>query len=374
MTRRDPIEARADGDTDLYDISTWEPRTWLDRLSTRVYNGGVAVTRAIFILLALLIVLVQFLLGGIGATLADQPAAVGLVVLSVVPALALVWYVYRADATEGEPLELLVGTFVLGVLFAGFAALINSLLGPALRTIPILGMVLFFYLVVGPVEETVKWLAVRLLPYRDDRFNSVVDGAVYGAVAGLGFATIENALYITRNLDVADGETAALVGEAAAAVGPEGAAAVGIGTLGIGAGVAQFGGVGQIIGSGGQITALRALAGPGHVIYSAFAGYYLGLAKFNPERAGPIMVKGLLIAAFIHGTYNSLVGIVSGLASYFLGIPILLAFFGFVVVYDGIFGYFLYRKLKRYQAAYREAHDDEVDEATLSPELTEFEA
>jgi len=377
MTKRDPVEARADSSQDLYDISTWEPRTWLDRLSARVYNGGVAVTRAIFVLLALLIVLVQVVLGGIGATLADQPEVVGLVALSVVPALALVWYVYRADATEGEPLELLVGTFVLGVLFAGFAALINSLFGPALRAIPILGMVLFFYLVVGPVEETVKWLAVRLYPYRDDRFDSVVDGAVYGAVAGLGFATIENALYITRNLDMANGETASLVGEATAAVGPEGAAAVGIGTLGVGAGVAQVGGsgvLGNIIGSGGQITALRALAGPGHVIYSAFAGYYLGLAKFNPDRAGPIVVKGLIIATFIHATYNSTVGVVSGLASYFLGIPALLAFFGFVVVYDGIFGYFLYRKLKRYQVAYREAHDDEVDESTLSPEMTEFEA
>jgi len=188
MTKRDPVEARADASRDLYDISTWEPRTRLDRFAAMVYGGTVAVTRAVFVLLALLIVLAQFLLGGIGATLADQPAAVWLVALSVIPAFALVWYVYRADVTGGEPLELLVGTFVLGVLFAGFAAVINSFLQPALRVIPVVGMVLFFYLVVGPVEETVKWLAVRLLPYRNDSFDAVVDGAVYGAAAGLGFA------------------------------------------------------------------------------------------------------------------------------------------------------------------------------------------
>jgi RsiW-degrading membrane proteinase PrsW (M82 family) len=367
MTKRDPVEARADGAKDLYDIATWEPRSWLDRLSQRVYNGVVTITRAVFILLALLIVLAQFVLGGIGATLADRPAAVGLVALSVIPAFALVWYVYRADVTEGEPLELLVGTFVLGVLFAGFAALINSFLQPALSLVPVIGTILFFYLVVGPVEETVKWLAVRLLPYRTESFDAVVDGAVYGAVAGLGFATIENALYITRNLNMDGGEMASIVG-------PEGAAVFGVGALGLGAGVAQFGGVGQIIGSGGQITALRALAGPGHVIYSAFAGYYLGLAKFNPDRAGPIVVKGLLIAAFIHGTYNSVVGIAAGLGSYFLGIPPLLAFFGFVVIYDGFFGYFLYRKLKRYRTAYDEAHADEIDGRSVSPELTEFDA
>ena len=374
------MEARSDGDRDLYDISTWEPRTRLDRLSTRVYHGAVAVTRAVFILIALLIVLAQFLLGGIGATLADRPAAVGLVALSVIPAFGLVWYVYRADVTEGEPLDLLVGTFVLGVLFAGFAALINSLLQPALALVPVVGTVLFFYLVVGPVEETVKWLAVRLLPYRSERFGAVIDGAVYGAAAGLGFATIENALYITRSLDVTDGATSALVGLGPGGVAVPGldvgalgisALGVGVGTLGLGVGVAQFGGA-EIIGAGGQITALRALAGPGHVIYSAFAGYYLGLAKFNPDRAGPIVVKGLLIAAFIHGTYNSLVGIVAGLASFFLGIPPLLAFFGFVIVYDGILGYFLYRKLKRYRVAYHEAHADEIDGRSASPELTEF--
>ncbi|MEF8868929.1 MAG: PrsW family glutamic-type intramembrane protease [Haloarculaceae archaeon] len=360
MTKRDPVEARADASRDLYDISTWEPRTRLDRFAAMVYGGTVAVTRAVFVLLALLIVLAQFLLGGIGATLADQPAAVWLVALSVIPAFALVWYVYRADVTGGEPLELLVGTFVLGVLFAGFAAVINSFLQPALRVIPVVGMVLFFYLVVGPVEETVKWLAVRLLPYRNDSFDAVVDGAVYGAVAGLGFATIENALYITRNLDMAGPETAAAFGS------------VGVGAAAVGLVGTEL--IGNIIGAGGQITALRALAGPGHVIYSAFAGYYLGLAKFNPDRAGPIVVKGLLIAAFIHGTYNTFVGIVPAAMSFFLGVPSLIAFFGFVVVYDGVFGYFLYRKLRRYRHAYDEAHGDELDETSVSPEMTEFDA
>ncbi|MFC6940977.1 PrsW family intramembrane metalloprotease [Salinirubellus sp. GCM10025818] len=363
MTKRDPVDARSDGDVDLYDISTWEPRSRVDRLSAWLYNAGVTVARFIFILVALLIIAAQVLLGGIGATVVDQPVAVWLVALSVVPALALVWYVYRADVTDREPLGLLVGTFVLGVLFAGFAAIINSLLQPALQIVPVIGMVLFFYLVVGPVEETVKWLAIRLLPYRYDSFNAVVDGAVYGAAAGLGFATIENALYITRELG-------------ASPTGTESTAMLGAAGLGAVA-VAQLGGLevlGNIIGSGGQITAFRALAGPGHVIYSAFAGYYLGLAKFNPDRAGPIIVKGLLIAAFIHATYNTLVGIVPGLAVYFLGVPAILAFLAFVIVYDGILGYFLYRKLKRYRAAYHEAHADEVDGSTLRPERTEFDA
>jgi RsiW-degrading membrane proteinase PrsW (M82 family) len=381
MDERDPVEARSDGTRDLYDISTWEPRTALDRLSVAVYQGLLTTTRAVVVLLAVLILLTQFLLGGIGATFAQDPFSVGLVILSVVPALGLAGFVYLKDVTTSEPLELLVGTFVLGVLFAGFAAVLNSAFGPVVRGIgsgfgsvgQFIGVLAFFYLVVGPVEETVKWLAIRLHPYRDDSFDAVIDGAVYGAAAGLGFATIENALYITRNI----GSTGNELGMAA------GLGALGLGWLAQGLAsvpapapvLAQTSGSGLIgvVESGGRITALRALAGPGHVIYSSVAGYYLGLAKFNRTNAGPIVVKGILIAAAIHGTYNVLVGIVPVLAQVFLGVPQLIGFFAFVVVYDGIFGLYILRKLSTYSSLYRAVHGrDEREERSVSPEMTEF--
>jgi RsiW-degrading membrane proteinase PrsW (M82 family) len=382
MGDRDPIEAHSDGRTDLYDISTWEPRSALDSFAVSLYHGILTTTRAVVILLALLILLSQFLLGSIGATFARDPYSVGLVVLSVVPAVGLVAYVYVSDITSSEPLELLVGTFMLGILFAGFAAILNTVLGPVVRGAPsmlgplgaFVGSVLFFYLVVGPVEESVKLLAVRLHPFRHSSFDAVIDGAVYGAAAGLGFATIENALYITRNIG-AGGNELALAG----ALGTAGLGWVATGLAGLPI-VGQTAGSG-IIGvfeTGGRITALRALAGPGHVIYSAFAGYYLGLAKFNREHAGPIVVKGLLIAALIHGTYNVMVGIVpvmfSVAASEFFGVtvPQLVAFFAFVVVYDGIFGYALFRKIANYRAAYREVHGAGDTEDAFVPESTEF--
>lgn len=366
MTEKDPVEAAADGSRDLYDVSTWEPRTALDRLAARLYRFVIAAGRIILVVLAFVILLVQLVLGGLGAAFAEDPFAIGLVVLSVVPALLLAAYIYRADVTSGEPLELLVGTFVLGVLFAGFAAVLNTLFS-FVQLVPVLGLVVFFYLVVGPVEEAVKLLAVRLYAYRDDRFDAVVDGAVYGASAGLGFATIENALYITRQLGATGG-------------GGEAVAAAGVGTTA--AWLAQTG-IGdflqQVVNEGGQITVVRALAGPGHVIYSAFAGYYLGLAKFNSEQAGPIVAKGLVIAAFIHGTYNISAGIVPGIVNLlFPSVPIIVLFFGFVVVYDGLFGLLLYRKLARYRRVYHETRA-ETTQATARREQefdvvrTEFE-
>ncbi|WP_336035255.1 PrsW family intramembrane metalloprotease [Halobacterium yunchengense] len=322
---QDPVQRASDGDRDLYDVATWEVRTTVDRLSAWLYGAVVTTARASVVALAALIVLAQFA-AGFALVFVDRPVIGAYVLLSVVPALGMTAFLWRADATEREPLELLVVTFAFGFLFAAFAATLNSLfsgffLGTLAESAPlwlaVLAPALYYFLIVGPVEETVKLLAVRMYAYRSDRFDAVVDGAVYGAVAGLGFATIENAIYVAREVIVAS----------QAAGGPT-LAEVGL-----------------------QTAAVRTLAGPGHVIYSAFAGYYLGLAKFNAEDAGPIVVKGLLVATVIHATYNTVVTNL-GVATDSVGVPPGLAFIGFVVVYDGALFYVLYRKLARYRRAF----------------------
>lgn len=310
----DPLQAGSDGDEDLYGVATWEVRSPLDRASVSLYAAIKAATRQVVILAALALLLVQ--LGASGFVIFQNPEVGILTLLSAIPALALAAFLWRADPTLREPLGPLAVTFLLAVLFASFAAIVNSVFRIGFELIPVVGLVLYFFLIVGPVEEAVKLLAVRLHAYRSTHFDTVVDGAIYGAVAGLGFATIENSLYITRGfLDAAE--------------------AAGVAQIEIAAGTA----------------AQRAFVGPGHVIYSGFAGYYLGLAKFNPESAGPIVVKGLLIAAFIHALYNTLVSML-GLS--FVGL------IGFIVVYDGLFGYLLYRKLARYRSKYREVTDSQA--------------
>jgi RsiW-degrading membrane proteinase PrsW (M82 family) len=333
--RVDPVQSASDDGVDLYDVSTWEERTSLDGLAVAIYRLLVGTARVGVVLLAFLILLA---IGGLAA-LTDPQIGV-LTLLSAIPALGLAAYVWYSDVTTNEPLSLLVATFLLGVLTANFAAVLNSVAQPTFQALGFLGSVAFFFVVVGPVEESVKLLAVRLHAYRRDEFDAVVDGAVYGAMAGLGFATIENSLFITRNIGMT-------------------------GDIDLGLG---------LIGMGGGITAVRALAGPGHVIYSAIAGYYLGLAKFNRAHAGPIVIKGLIIASLIHATYNSTVGIGSGLIAAVTGLPGLAAFFAYVIIFDGVFGLFLIGKIKRYRDAYRRAHTaDASHEETLQSERTEFE-
>lgn len=318
---RDPVQRALDSVRDLYDVATWEERTLLDRVAVRLYRFLGRVTRGTVILAGLLIILIQLAVTGFAVV--QDPFLGVMTLLSVVPALALAGYIWLGDPTLREPPRTLVVTFILGVLFAGFAAVLNTVLQGPFQLIPIIGMSLYFFIVVGPVEEVVKWLAVRLYSYRRPDFHAVIDGAVYGAMAGLGFATIENTLYITRVYLNAAGSSGTPVLSA---------------TVGI--------------------TGVRSLAGPGHVIYTAFSGYYLGLAKFNPDDAGPIVVKGLLIATLIHGLYNTLAST----------IPFtLFTFIGFVIVFDGFFLGILFRKLSRYRSLYHEAQATEQGVSVPQP-------
>jgi len=337
MARQDPVERATRGES-IHEVTDWEPRSALDRIAVACHAGALRGSKVAIVVASVVITALVF--GVTGLDLVTDPFVGAMVGLSVLPAVALAAFLKRADVTTGEPIGLLVATFVLAVLFAGFALLINSvtyvpLVVTLAPTSEVLAFGAYFFLVVGPVEESVKLLAVRVFAYTDDRFDSVIDGAVYGAVAGLGFATIENALYIT-DVAVASGGLAATGSEPIE-----------------------------------RITRIRALAGPGHVLYSAIAGYYLGLAKFNRDRAGPIVIKGLLVAALFHGAYNVTVGTgaerlaATGLLSQFWSI------FVTVVAFQSVVGYYLYRKLDRYRRAFH-ANDAGDPGRQFTPELTEF--
>lgn len=316
--------------TTLHEVVHWTPEHALDRFAVWADGAIRTALRWLLVLTALVVLGLITLVTGLSAV--TDPFVFILVLLSIIPALGLAAFIWLADVGAEEPMPLLIGTFLLGVLFASFAGVLNSVGFAIVAIAPIATTVLFFYLVVGPVEEGVKLLAVRLFAYRHRRFDAVIDGAIYGAAAGLGFATIENALYITDAIEVLADPV-------------------------------------RTIGEVGETAAARALAGPGHVIYSGIAGYYLGLAKFNPQYAGALVIKGLLIAALIHATYNLLVGVVPALLVAMTGISVFLALIAFIIVYDGLAAYYLYRKLAHYRRAYRSARGIDGE---LVPELTEF--
>lgn len=125
------------------------------------------------------------------------------IVASVLAALAptvlytlLVWW---ADRHEREPLPLLLAVFFWGAVPATAVALILESSG---QTIPQVnegiyrGAILSSALGVPIIEEVVKALALlAVVTLASREFDGVLDGIVYGAVVGFGFAMTENIFY-----------------------------------------------------------------------------------------------------------------------------------------------------------------------------------
>jgi RsiW-degrading membrane proteinase PrsW (M82 family) len=171
----------------------------------------------------------------------------GLLVLAVAPAVFILWYVYRKDYYEPEPLRLVVQVFLLGGL---------SVIPAAVIEYPFPSGIITSSVVAPFVEEMIKFCVVFFFVYRLPEFDEPVDGMVYAAAAGLGFAAVENVFYVL-----------------------EGGIAVGV---------------------------LRAIASvPGHMIFSCIWGYALGIAKFRPASArGPVIIAGLAGSIVLHGIFN----------------------------------------------------------------------
>jgi len=191
----------------------------------------------------------------------------------MIPGVIWLWIIYRTDWYEPEPKRLVLATFALGIVAIGPAFAAERLAGmvyPFLRYIEqaaLTGvaapwpMAIGCFLVIGPAEELAKFLAVRLFVYRNKEFNEPLDGIIYAAAAALGFASLENVLYV---IDWHSGP------------------------LHI-----QWGALG--------IRSLLAL--PGHVIFATTWGYALGRQKFDPSyRVWPMVI----LAALLHGLYDFL--------------------------------------------------------------------
>jgi RsiW-degrading membrane proteinase PrsW (M82 family) len=123
-------------------------------------------------------------------------------VLAAIPVFPVVATFLWLDRYEAEPTSLLALTFAWGAGFATFGALvINTASMSAIRAAG--GDVSATAIFVAPfVEEAFKGSAiVVILLLRRREFDGVMDGIVYAGLAGIGFAYVENVLYLGRTME-----------------------------------------------------------------------------------------------------------------------------------------------------------------------------
>jgi RsiW-degrading membrane proteinase PrsW (M82 family) len=184
-------------------------------------------------------------------------------VLSLLPCLLWLFYFWRQDRYDREPFKTMAVTFLLGMFSTVFALIANTI-GLSIFSFilgnGVLAQSLGFFLIVGPVEEGCKFLAVYCFAYHRPEFDEPVDGVVYSATSALGFAAAENVLYLSR----------------------------------IGIGIIPY----------------RALlSNPGHALFSAFWGLAMSKAKGLPNlksRRFPVLVLGWSIAAVMHALFDTI--------------------------------------------------------------------
>jgi RsiW-degrading membrane proteinase PrsW (M82 family)/GNAT superfamily N-acetyltransferase len=182
-----------------------------------------------------------------------------LIALAIAPGLAICLFIFHRDAYNREPKRNLLFSFFLGACSIITAIVIEGLF----KEIPpktISGTAVTAFLVVALTEELGKFLVLRYYAYTRKTFDEPLDGIVYSVMISMGFATLENVLYVTK-----------------------------------------YAGLGQ----GYQIAFLRMFtAVPAHATFGVLMGYYVGKAKFDAVNRNGLLLAGLFWAVLFHGAYD----------------------------------------------------------------------
>mgnify|MGYP000945290002 FL=1 len=202
-----------------------------------------------------------------------------LLLAALVPAAFLMVQVYRLDRIEKEPAGLLLKLALFGAL-SGLAA--GAIEGALTRVLDVtlggstLRLVLENFLAVALVEEACKRWVVLKFAWRHPAFDYRFDAVVYCVFSALGFAALENILY-----------------------------------------VAEY---------GFAVAVSRALLSvPGHCFFAVYMGIYLGQAKMAEramqryyielpdESPGQYLRASLLVPALLHGFWDFSLSVGGGL-------------------------------------------------------------
>jgi RsiW-degrading membrane proteinase PrsW (M82 family) len=208
-----------------------------------------------------------------------------LLILAVLPAAVVMYFVWKMDKREKEPVKLLMQFFGLGALSTISAIILELLFGNLLNSalgswIPEQESILddpmekmefwhkFIYqfinnfFCIALVEEAGKYVMLHVRAWKCPEFDYSYDAIVYAVATSLGFATVENILYVFNSE------------------------------------------------RGVSVAVMRAiLSVPGHAIFAVFMGSHYGKAKLNKyigdnKAKRRELLLAIVIPTALHGTYD----------------------------------------------------------------------
>ncbi len=178
-----------------------------------------------------------------------------LLAIALAPSFAIILFILYRDKLDREPAIVLFASFLYGMISTIPAVALESAFG-FFKLSGIHGTVVSAFLGVAFVEELVKFVPLRFYSFSRISFDEPLDGIVHGVMIGMGFATVENILYVYQH---------------------------GVTT--------------------GWLRMFTAV--PGHASWGVIMGYYAGKAKFNHKRRTILLLTGLVLTTFFHGLYDA---------------------------------------------------------------------
>ncbi len=181
-----------------------------------------------------------------------------LILAALAPAFMVIIYIYLKDKYEKEPKRIMLYSFLLGAVVS---VLITTILYvffdyflPLTDKFSVYQQFIKAFFVVALSEEFSKYVIVRYYSQTRKAFNEPFDGIVYAVTVSMGFAMVENLIYVFQG--------------------------------------------------GLEVALLRAFtAVPAHATFGIIMGYFMGKAKFNGKRIADNFI-GLTLAILFHGTYD----------------------------------------------------------------------
>tara|TARA_B100000963_G_C22549070_1_gene635897 strand:- start:272 stop:928 length:657 start_codon:yes stop_codon:yes gene_type:complete len=197
------------------------------------------------------------------------------IILAILPPILIAYYIYKKDVYEKEPKKLIFGCFLFGCVAILPALFIELALENSFTNIFLLS---FFGIAL--VEEGVKYLFLKGYVYNKKDFNEPMDGIVYAVMISLGFAMVENVMYVVNRP-----------------------------------------GMELTVAISRMFTAI-----PLHAVCGVILGYYVGLAKFSHGQNNLLFFKGLFFATLVHAIYNYFLLLGYGIALSFIALIVAISF------------------------------------------------
>ncbi len=182
--------------------------------------------------------------------------------VALIPSILICLFIYHTDVDEKEPIKMLLSLFFIGALITIPAVFFEQVIisSTKLDYKNVKDCFFLAFLVIGLVEEGYKFLVLLISSWKSKEFNYKYDAIVYGVFISLGFAALENIVYVYKSDLI----------------------------------IALYRGL---------------ISVPAHAFYAVASGFFIGMAKeksikYENGKAIYYLLLAFIIPVLLHGTFD----------------------------------------------------------------------